>query len=103
MPDSAKSPAVFLDRDGVINRALVRDGKPYPPAGLEEFEILPGVVEAYAKHVFHLYCVESSFRDALMQYLKDRKIGCGSEVSSWGGDYFQRLRAESHGFLAGVQ
>ncbi len=35
--------AVFLDRDGVINRAFVRDGKPYPPAGLEEFELLPGV------------------------------------------------------------
>lgn len=40
--------AVFLDRDGVINRALVRNGKPYPPAGLEEFEILPGVHEACA-------------------------------------------------------
>ena len=25
--------AVFLDRDGVINRAIVREGKPYPPAG----------------------------------------------------------------------
>jgi len=38
--------AVFLDRDGVLNRALVRDGKPYPPATLDEFEILPGVVES---------------------------------------------------------
>ncbi len=38
--------AVFLDRDGVLNRASVLDGKPYPPATLEEFEILPGVVEA---------------------------------------------------------
>ena len=38
--------AVFLDRDGVINASLVRDGKPYPPAGLEEFRILPGVAEA---------------------------------------------------------
>jgi D-glycero-D-manno-heptose 1,7-bisphosphate phosphatase len=35
--------AVFLDRDGVINRAVVRDGKPYPPAALEDFEFLPGV------------------------------------------------------------
>ncbi len=35
--------AVFLDRDGVINRAVVRDGKPYPPAGLADMEILPGV------------------------------------------------------------
>jgi transaldolase len=35
---------VFLDRDGVINRAVVRDGKPYPPDRLEDLEILP---EAY--------------------------------------------------------
>lgn len=38
--------AVFLDRDGVINRAIVREGKPYPPASLLELEILPGVYEA---------------------------------------------------------
>src|SRR5882672_6714906 len=38
--------AVFLDRDGVINRPLFRDGKPYAPMSLAEFEILPGVVEA---------------------------------------------------------
>ncbi|MDF2621829.1 MAG: family hydrolase [Xanthobacteraceae bacterium] len=38
--------AVFLDRDGVINRAMVRDGKPYPPRNMAEFEILPGVEEA---------------------------------------------------------
>lgn len=38
--------AVFLDRDGVINRAIVRDGKPYPPANIDELEILPGVCEA---------------------------------------------------------
>lgn len=41
--------AVFLDRDGVINRALTRDGKPYPPSILAEFEILPGVAEACAQ------------------------------------------------------
>lgn len=38
--------AVFLDRDGVINRSIVVDGKPYPPRRLEEFEILPGVADA---------------------------------------------------------
>lgn len=38
--------AVFLDRDGVLNRAIVRDGKPYPPADLSELEILPGVESA---------------------------------------------------------
>ncbi len=40
--------AVFLDRDGVINRAVVREGKPYPPANVKEFELLPGVAEACA-------------------------------------------------------
>ena len=40
------SRAVFLDRDGVINRAVVRDGKPFPPANLAALEILPGVANA---------------------------------------------------------
>ncbi|PYT52432.1 MAG: HAD family hydrolase [Acidobacteria bacterium] len=38
--------AVFLDRDGVLNRALIRDGRPYSPSGLPEVEILSGVPEA---------------------------------------------------------
>jgi D-glycero-D-manno-heptose 1,7-bisphosphate phosphatase len=38
--------AVFLDRDGVINRALEREGKPYPSASPDEFEIFPEVPEA---------------------------------------------------------
>jgi D-glycero-D-manno-heptose 1,7-bisphosphate phosphatase len=41
--------AVFLDRDGVINRAMKRDGKPYPPTTLGEFEILPEVTTALVK------------------------------------------------------
>ena len=35
--------AVFLDRDGVLNASVVRDGRPYPPARVEDLEILPGV------------------------------------------------------------
>ncbi len=39
--------AVFLDRDGVLNRtSLHRDGKTHPPGNLKELEILPGVEEA---------------------------------------------------------
>ena len=41
-----KRRAVFLDRDGVIARAIVRERKPYPPGSLAELEILPGVPEA---------------------------------------------------------
>jgi len=37
---------VFLDRDGVLNRAIVREGKPYPPVTEAELEILPGVADA---------------------------------------------------------
>lgn len=37
---------MFLDRDGVINRAVVRDGKPFPPRSLAELEILPDTREA---------------------------------------------------------
>ncbi len=34
--------AVFLDRDGVLNEAVVRGGKPYPPASEAEVRIVPG-------------------------------------------------------------
>jgi D-glycero-D-manno-heptose 1,7-bisphosphate phosphatase len=39
-------PAVFLDRDGVLVRSFVRAGAPRPPANEDEFELLPGVVDA---------------------------------------------------------
>ncbi|MDQ7844547.1 MAG: HAD family hydrolase [Armatimonadota bacterium] len=38
--------AVFLDRDGVLNRAPVRAGRPLSVRGPEEVELLPGVPEA---------------------------------------------------------
>jgi D-glycero-D-manno-heptose 1,7-bisphosphate phosphatase len=31
--------AVFLDRDGVLNDAVVIDGKPYPPASVDELVV----------------------------------------------------------------
>jgi D-glycero-D-manno-heptose 1,7-bisphosphate phosphatase len=39
-------PAVFLDRDGVINEISVSQGVPHPPQSIEEFRFLPGVREA---------------------------------------------------------
>jgi D-glycero-D-manno-heptose 1,7-bisphosphate phosphatase len=38
--------AVFLDRDGVINANLERNGRPVAPTTLAEFQLLPGVAEA---------------------------------------------------------
>ena len=38
--------AVFVDRDGVLNRPVIRDGRPYPPSTLEALEVLPGVPQA---------------------------------------------------------
>ncbi|HEU0120195.1 MAG TPA: HAD-IIIA family hydrolase [Bryobacteraceae bacterium] len=32
--------AVFLDRDGVLNHAVVRNGKPYPPQTAEELRVV---------------------------------------------------------------
>jgi D-glycero-D-manno-heptose 1,7-bisphosphate phosphatase len=40
--------AVFLDRDGVLNAAVVLGGKPYPPPSVEATEVLPGVSTALA-------------------------------------------------------
>ena len=45
--------AVFLDRDGVLNRTNVRDGVPRPPASADELEILSGVREALEALVAH--------------------------------------------------
>jgi D-glycero-D-manno-heptose 1,7-bisphosphate phosphatase len=41
--------AVFLDRDGVINRAIVRNGKPHPPSGPEDFELYDDIVDGCAR------------------------------------------------------
>jgi D-glycero-D-manno-heptose 1,7-bisphosphate phosphatase len=38
--------AVFLDRDGVVNKALVVNGKPHSPSSVEEVEIIPGVAQS---------------------------------------------------------
>jgi D-glycero-D-manno-heptose 1,7-bisphosphate phosphatase len=46
--NETRNRAVFLDRDGVLNRAVVRDGRPYPPDSVEALEIPPDVPGALA-------------------------------------------------------
>ena len=39
-------PAVFLDRDGVLNEAVLREGKPHPPDDVTSMTIVAGAREA---------------------------------------------------------
>lgn len=48
-PDKKNRAAIFLDRDGTLNAAIVRDGKPFPPATAAELTLLPGVAEGCAR------------------------------------------------------
>ncbi len=41
--------AVFLDRDGVLNRVEWKNGVCQSPRSLEDFQLLPGVAEACAR------------------------------------------------------
>lgn len=45
--------AIFLDRDGVINRTVFRLGKPRAPYSLDEFEFIHGVKRATEKLKAH--------------------------------------------------
>lgn len=38
--------AIFLDRDGVINKVIVKKKKPYPPRNIIDLELIDGVPEA---------------------------------------------------------
>jgi D-glycero-D-manno-heptose 1,7-bisphosphate phosphatase len=49
--------AVFLDRDGVLNEAIIRDGRPYPPRDLDEFVIVsdaPAALDALRRAGYRL-------------------------------------------------
>jgi len=44
-------PAIFLDRDGVINKPIVLNGKPFAPRKFDDFILLPGVELAISEMV----------------------------------------------------
>lgn len=45
-PARKTRPAVFLDRDGTLNRQIVKEGRPFPPESVNDFELLPGAAES---------------------------------------------------------
>jgi D-glycero-D-manno-heptose 1,7-bisphosphate phosphatase len=52
--------AVFLDRDGVVNEVVFRDGIPASPRSLEEFVWVDGIQEAIARlkaASFHVFVI----------------------------------------------
>jgi D-glycero-D-manno-heptose 1,7-bisphosphate phosphatase len=41
-----KRRAIFLDRDGILDNSIVRNGKPYPPSSASEVELPRGITDA---------------------------------------------------------
>jgi len=41
--------AIFLDRDGTLNKVFIKNGLPSSPSSFNKFEILPGVKESLLK------------------------------------------------------
>jgi D-glycero-D-manno-heptose 1,7-bisphosphate phosphatase len=82
-PEMAR--AVFLDRDGVLTRSIVRDGRPYAPRSLEEFQLLPGVAEAIAQ------LREAGFRTIVVTNQPD--VATGEIDISLLGEMHRKLRA----------
>ena len=44
-----KKVAIFLDRDGTLNKAFIKNGLPVSPSSFSEFKILPGVKSSIIK------------------------------------------------------
>jgi D-glycero-D-manno-heptose 1,7-bisphosphate phosphatase len=78
--------AVFLDRDGVLNRARVLAGRPFPPASVSELEILPLVRESLTALRVHGYL--------LVVVTNQPDVSRGSTSRRLVDDIHERLRQE---------
>jgi D-glycero-D-manno-heptose 1,7-bisphosphate phosphatase len=74
-----------LDRDGVINHAVVRNGRSHPPDTLAEFELIPGVAEA--THALH----QAGF--LLVVVTNQPDVGAGRQQQTVVEEMHARLRS----------
>lgn len=77
--------AVFLDRDGVINKTILRNGKAQAPYSLEECEFFPGVkaaIEAFKSNHF-LTVVVTNQPDVTRGWVsKDQVIAVNDKIKA---------------------
>ncbi len=68
--------AIFLDRDGVLNKLIIRDGKAQAPYTLEEFDLYPGVKEAlkFIKDAGYLAIVVTNQPDVARGWVKKESV-----------------------------
>lgn len=64
--------AIFLDRDGVVNKVLLNNDKPLSPRKLDEFELLPKVKEAltFFKEIGFLNIIVTNQPDIARGFMK---------------------------------
>ena len=53
--------AIFLDRDGIVNKAIVKNNKPYSPQNFEELELVTGIRQLieFLKHKYLIFVVSN--------------------------------------------
>tara|TARA_B100001123_G_C15248203_1_gene1001776 strand:- start:1003 stop:1524 length:522 start_codon:yes stop_codon:yes gene_type:complete len=71
-----KKKAIFLDRDGVINEAIVKNGKPYSPNNISELKINPNAKELikYLKFKDYLTLVVTNQPDVERKKAKKENV-----------------------------
>lgn len=81
---NVKNRAVFLDRDGVINQVILKNGRPHPPTSLKNLKIIPGVKEAISrlKEAGFIIIVVSNQPDVARGTLDRKNV---EEINRWLG------------------
>jgi D-glycero-D-manno-heptose 1,7-bisphosphate phosphatase len=84
-----KRRAVFLDRDGVLNRPIIRDRRPHPPSSVRDFELYDDVAQG---------CTELKAEGFLLVVVTNQPdVGRGTQQSSVVQAMHRKLRTDLTG------